>query len=335
LTDNKGTIYCYDYNRSEPIASIERVGLYFLNGESHWIDDSHSLHLHGREGVRRNRIIGKKYICLFDWNKENILWKVEPKAIKYGYAICQEKFVYQAGSDDGSVHCLDLHSGETCWVKSPHELIEYSDDEKERYDRWQKAIAGNPRIYNNLVIVGMPFFRIIAIDIESGEKVWEYKLSSEEYDEPLANIESRPYEMAVTESGSVYRIESADVVCGYDKHCHRLFLIELDAMTANLIQRTEVKALEGDLQKHIIDPFEKDVSFGQEKYCDVTETHYLTSFEGGLIMAINLETGIVDWHTTLPSGTPFGPFFVLNNRFYTSTGWNAYVFEGEGGYMPD
>jgi outer membrane protein assembly factor BamB len=160
-------------------------------------------------------------------------------------------------------------------------------------------------------------------------------LSWREYAEPLHNIISRPYELAVTESGKVYRIESVDVVCGYDQHCHRLFLIELEAATGRLLQRLEVKAPEGDLQKHIIDPFEKEISFGRERPCDVTETHYLTSFDGGLIMAINLKTGIVDWHTTLPTGMPTSTFFVLNNRFYVSTGMSSYIFEGEGGYIPD
>lgn len=335
ITDNNGTIYSYEYNNPEPTSFIENIGIYFLNGESHWVDDSHSIHMYGSGGVKRDRIIGDKYICLFDWSKKEIVWKVKPEANIFGYAVGQGKLVYQAGMDDGRVYCLDVLTGETCWVKSPNDIVVYSDEENERYDRWQKAISGNPSIYENLVIVGMPFFRIVAIDIVSGEKAWEYKLSWDKYSEPLFSIQSRPYEMAVTECGRVYRIESADVVCGYDKHCNRLFLIELDATTGNLIHRLEIMAPEGDLQSSILDSLKKEMTFGQERYCDVSDSHYLTSFEGGLIMAVNLKTGVVDWHTILPTGTPFGPFFILNNRFYISTGRNSYVFEGDGGYIPD
>lgn len=338
ITDNNGSLYTYHYDKPDPVECIENVGLYPINSESHWVDGTHSIHFHGTEGIKRHRISGNKYFCLFDWEKREIVWKSKPEENQgFGYAIGAGKLVYQAHQNYGTVYCLDLMTGKNSWQKDPLDILVLTGEQKEYYDRSQKGVVGNPRIFKNLVIVGMPFYSIVALDIETGEKVWEYKLASDEdqYKQTLFNITSTPYRMAVTEKGKVYRLESADVICEYDKHCHELFLIELDATTGKLLQRLEVKAPEGDLQEHIIDQYEKELDFGRETYCDVTNTHYLTCFDGGPIMAINLKTGIVEWNITLPTGSPFGPFFVLNNRLYTSTGYTHYIFEGEGGYISD
>ncbi|MBT3043510.1 MAG: PQQ-binding-like beta-propeller repeat protein [Candidatus Thiodiazotropha sp. (ex Codakia orbicularis)] len=338
VTDNEGNISIYHYNNPDPVDSIKSIGLYGLWGESHWISDTYTVHMHGTEGYKRG-IVGERNICLFDWKEREIIWKHKPDVNLFGYAIGEEKLIYQAHKNDGSIYCVDLKTGNKCWQKDPLDLLVLSNENRDRYDRGygRSSAFGNPRIFENLVIIGMHFHMIIALDIESGEKVWEYQLASDEdkYEKPLHRIISKPYSAAVTESGKVYRLESADVVCGYDKHCHLLFLIELDARTGKLLQRLEVKAPEGDLQEHIIDPYEKNFDFGFETLCDVSETHYYTCFSSGPILAINLETGVVDWHVTLPTGSVRDQLLVLNNRLYTSSGLVHYIFEGEGGYIPD
>jgi outer membrane protein assembly factor BamB len=339
VTDNEGNLSVYHYNNPSPIDFIESSGLYGLMGETHWIDDMHTVHMHGTEGYRRG-VQGDKGICLFDWNKHEIVWKSKPEAkFGFGHAIGGGKLIYQDQSSDGKgiVYCLDINTGKESWRKHPLEMLALSDEERDFYNRGIiGAVFGNPRIFENLVIIGMYFHMIIALDIESGDKVWEYRLTSdrERNGKPLHYM-STPYGAAVTETGKVYRLESADFNCGYDKRCHLLFLIELDARTGKLLRRLEIKAPEGDLHEHIIESYEKDFDFGRETYCDITETHYFTCFGSGPILAINLKTGIVDWHITLPTGSVRGQLLVLNNRLYTSSGRVHYIFEGEGGYIPD
>ena len=104
-------------------------------------------------------------------------------------------------------------------------------------------------------------------------------------------------------------------------------------------------AIQGDIMKRILGE-----TFNVTKL-DITDTHLwaawgteFTSGPKGIITAINLETGVIDWYEEFDHIVPqFGQFFICNNRLYFSTlgpGLESperrnYVLEGEGGYIPD
>lgn len=121
---------------------------------------------------------------------------------------------------------------------------------------------------------------------------------------------------------------------------NRDWLCKLDPVTGEVLHDVKIS---GEIYQRVVN------ERPSVTHLEVTETHLWVSWcalgaeKEGIIAAVNLKTGVIDWHEEIPVGVPlFSAFFICNNRLFFETvgGMNnpvrrSYVLNGEGGYIPD
>lgn len=147
---------------------------------------------------------------------------------------------------------------------------------------------------------------MVGIDLHTGKLKWRRKFIAEDLAYTTVSDDGRQYYLVHT-SGSKETV-----------------LYEIDCMTGESIN---------ELQVELDDKTKK--KFSSSVYSDVTDTHFWGVTSLGLLYAINLATGAMDWRYELKGALTGSPFFICNNRLYIVTHTEQFIFEGAGGYIVD
>ena len=249
-------------------------------------------------------VIGvRQYIARRENDKCKSTWEFTPESAMHYFGADNDKLIIQESS--GQIHALDINTGKIFWSRTIDEFNLLTPEEKQR--SLTADAKDYPHILGDVIVLGSKAGYLIAVNLQNGELLWKHN---------LVGGSAFP---AVTEDGKVYKF--ADFYAGTS-------VTVIDAYTGDVIKQLDVKKQAEDLGIYDL--------LSSQSYCDVTDTHFWGTTLKGLLFAVNLETGNIDFHHVLGDTIPIGdPFVICNNRLYMATMNHLITFEGEGGYMPD
>ncbi len=239
-----------------------------------------------------------------DRASSKVVWSFHPKRVVTGHASTNEFVVLH---DDKEITALDLNNGEVLWQRP---ITDY--DFLPQRGIQDKGVF----IFNDIVVIAIAAHEYIGLDIKSGDLLWKTERGFGGY-------------ACVNSDGFLYRIN-------HDFDDNSYWLWQINCRTGEI-----EKKLQLDLEQ-----FSNDVG---ARACytsrvDVTQTHFWLGTGKGLLIAVNLETGDIDWHQNL--GCTIERLVICNNRLYTATQdlsqlhlnkliSEMFIFDGVGGYIPD
>ena len=272
---------------------------YFWNGHDTFSRAEFSI-LDSKEG---EGLRAPKYITRKEFGNCDYTWRFRPDVPRSGFGANDDFVVVQ--DVNGKIYVLDIVTGEVIWNKSTEELGVLTPEE---INTKNKGVAKDyPHIWGDVIVLGSHFGYLLGVGLETGELIWK------------CQIEGNAGYPCVTEDGKVYKFTNFRT---------RKNLLILDAATGETIQEWD---LSGAAEKLGI----SDI-LSYQSYGDVTETHFWGTTTHGLLFAVNLATGEIDWHQNLGETIPYGdPFIICNNRLYMTTMNQLITFEGAGGYIKD
>lgn len=217
------------------------------------------------------------------------------------------------------VTALNIHTGELLWQVTPLDFDILTEEEQGWWREKPGTAQNSLHIYNNQVIIGLPGRKLVALDVNTGETLWHYRHDMS-FIQTVVDWRGRLYSL----SSEIYSRETGRYIE------ERPMLTIFDLNTRQIIHQHEITTKPKKLAK-LLAPCHQ---------ADVTETHYIGLTVYGLLIAVNLETGKIDWQYNLEGNSTHGiGLFVCNNRVYAQVlrGFDPhnFIFEGEGGYIQD
>lgn len=238
-------------------------------------------------------------IQLYDYRNDKIVWEKSDLKNSLFYLRKGNKIIKTGGRNNGDLICLDFNTGETIWKNTIAKIGNHPDPFGIR-----KTIEGYIKdsafIYENIVVVAVFGFHIIAFDINTGGKIWTIKLDFD-------NVRLSP---SLPEK-IFYTIGSND-------------LYKIDIITGEIISQ---KPIWNEFKTYgLISPGGSVLT--------VTDNYLYGIFyrnQVGLLFAINRETAKIDFSYDFNELIPYNNFpLIINNRMYClSYEGNLFVFESE------
>jgi len=244
--------------------------------------------------------IGRKNI-----HENQLAWGFEPVNTIKSFSVTEDERTVVVTDHRGGISSLDIETGNVLWQKDVDTSGILTDEEIEmKNQRGTGGIADNPHIYQDVLVMGYLFSYMIGLDMATGAVKWKKKSDG-----------SNVGRLTVDDKGRIYYL-------GAWVRGNPVTLYTIDCLTGESIKET------------IVDHNEEDL-FDSAVYSDVTSTHFWGVTGPGFLYAINLKTGTIDWTYNLGNGLPHVPMFICNNRLYVQTLTEQFIFEGQGGYIPD
>lgn len=227
-----------------------------------------------------------------DWE---IAWEFESKGSVAGFAVESGKLV-QADME-GTLYCVDTVNGNLIWEQSVESLGVLSTEEL--LTRGGLMLTDTPRICGNTIILAYMYSYLIGVDLHTGELKWKFKFDSDiRY-------------TTVTEDGVIHIYSPAS----------NPYAAQMYTLTGEF---GEIKS-----KLDIIVPEELKQRFNMVTFTDVTDTHFWCLSVGGLLSAVNLTSGEIDWHYDIDDDVTHNPFFISNNKLFAATRNKLSIFESE------
>lgn len=247
--------------------------------------------------------LGRKNI-----NENKLAWGFEPVHTIKSFSVTDDERKVIVGDYRGGISTLDIETGKVLWQKDVDTikvLTEKEIEEKNKYGAGK--ISDNLHIYKDIIVMGYLFNYIIGLDVATGSVKWKRKFD-----------DSNVGKLAADDKGRVYFLDA------WHKR-NPAILYTVDCLTGESIKELMLDHDEVSVNEN----------FSSATYSDVTSTHFWGVTSPGFLYAINLETGKIDWTYNLGNGLPHVPMFICNNRLYVQTLTEQFIFEGQGGYIPD
>ncbi len=229
-------------------------------------------------------------------------WCFAPDKSLSSFSVSDDKKLVVVTDSSGGVAALDIESGAELWKRSLEELGVLTQSELSQGTEIS-AVRDNPHLFGSTIILGFMSRYLIGIDINTGDLKWK-RMTNSSISYTTVDTQGRQYFLAAYDGPPTLMI--------------------VDGETGDCINELEL-----DLQPEVKEKFTSSV------YSDVTVTHFWGVSGKGLLYAINLETGEMDWYYDLQGNVSQNPFIICNNRLYISTLTEQFIFEGQGGYIPD
>lgn len=232
-------------------------------------------------------------------------WDFLPDVPNYRFSSTENEVIVH--DPDGKIYVLDITTGEVRWSKSTEDLRAITSKETQMPDKG--SARDYPHIIDNkTIVVGSHLGYLLGVDLESSELIWKKK------------IEGNAWYPCVNEKGELYKLTG--------EWRRSAAILKLNARNGEIIEEID---LTNDMVELGLTDLLRDQVYG-----DVTETHFWGTTTHGLLFAVNLTTGRIDWHQVLGERIPFHNHFVIcNNRLYMTTMNQLITFEGAGGYIKD
>lgn len=243
--------------------------------------------------------VGRKNV-----NDDTLLWSFAPNKSLSSFSVAEDKSLVIVTDSSGGIYALDIGTGEVQWQKDVQSLGALTLAELNNSSLGNLSVFDNPHIYNDTIAMGYLFEYMVGIDLHSGELKWKRKFETE-VSYTTVDIEGRQHYLSSNSRAST------------------LFIV--DSETGESIREFTLDLKTEEIKR----------KFTSSVYSDVTTTHFWGVSGKGLLYAINLESGEIDWHYDLEGSLSHNPFFICNNRLYISTLTEQFIFEGQGGYVPD
>jgi len=273
---------------------------YFWNGHDTFSRAGFSI-LDSKEG---EGLRAPKYITRKELDECASTWEFKPDVPRTGFGASDDFVVVQ--DVNGKIYVLDITTGEAIWSKSTEALGVLTADEIEMRDKG--SARDYPHIIDGIIVVGSHLGYLLGIELETGNLLWKKKINS-----------SASYP-CVTEKGELYKLTG--------EWGQSATMLKLNASSGEIIEEID---LTSDMIELGLTNLLRDQVYG-----DVTETHFWGTTTHGLLFAVNLSTGKIDWHNIFDERIPFHDHFVIcNNRLYMTTMNQLITFEGAGGYIKD
>ena len=248
-----------------------------------------------------------RYIGLLNLNTLIFKWNIRlPRIARIGV---YDNYVYLLDNSNG-LRKVNLEAGDLLWEKN------FSDWDMEAYrprDNYRFNVRDRIYIYKDLVLVNLELGLLLAINRHTGERAW--------IDE---NVTGKTF--IVSQEGLVYSILG-------DK------LNILSAETGQMVKQFTLA--DPDIQESLHSHYFVVTSIR------LTTTHIWAVFFGAksaasLLVAINPETGEIEWKKGFTPAVSGNPMFVNNRMYFCTVNLSIgaedprkdYIIEGEGGYIP-
>lgn len=238
-------------------------------------------------------------LSLISKSCDKCYWSFFPEHPISGFALENDQVVITDSM--GGIYALDLLTGNIRWQQDVYSLKALTELELNFEGLRSLWVRDNPHIYHDTICFGYLFDYLIGVDLHTGTLKWKYK------------VDTSIRHTSVTANGHQYYVSS---------NSRGTKLAILDCRTGTLIREVSLT-----LPSTIKDKFTSSA------YSDVTTTHFWGVSGKGLLFAINLETGNIDWSYDLEGNITENPFFICNNRLYITTFTEQFIFEGAGGYI--
>jgi len=237
--------------------------------------------------------------------KDNfLLWQFKPENVLSTFSVTEDEKFLVVGDTSGCIYLLDIDTGNVLWQQDVQSLGALTLDELNHRELPSLSLHDNLHISKDTISLGYLFHYIVGIDLYTGKLKWKRR------------FETGVPNTVVSEDGRQYYLSSTSLQT-------KLFV--MDCYTGESITEFTIDVSDEVIKNKI----------ATSRYSDVTTTHYWGVSAKGLLYAINLDTGIMDWHYDLDSALVHNPFFICNNRLYITTSAGQFIFEGQGGYIVD
>lgn len=259
--------------------------------------------------------LGNIKLARKNFNENKLAWQFKPADVIKAFSVTEDEDIVIVTDHSGGISALDIETGQVLWQKDVDTIGVLTEEEIEiKNQRGTGKITDNPHIYKDVLVMGYLYNYIIGLDIVTGEVKWKRKFD-----------DSNVGRLTVNDKGVIYFLDA------WQKQSPAI-LYTIDCLTGESIKELTVDREEITLNRGGEDFIDQ---FDSATYSDVTRAHFWGVTSPGLLYAINLETGQIDWHYDLGNGLPHVPMFICNNRLYVQTLTEQFIFEGQGGYIPD
>lgn len=255
-------------------------------------------------GLLVNRYEGEELmLSLLDNRTGAVLWDFSPHEFMSGFAVISDRVIIT--DSIGGIYCIKLETGDVFWKHDVQSIGVLTRTELQSDLLGLLSVRDNPHLFGNTIALAYLYDYLIGIDLLNGKLKWKHK------------FDTNTSYITVTVDGLLYFFSRRTNIQGPVIHV-------IDTESGDYVNRT---ALSLDLE------FDEQIS--KCVYTDVTDTHFWCFSGDGVLLAINLESGALDWSVDLGKRASHNPIFISNNRLYIATADELIVMEGEGGYLPD
>ena len=237
-----------------------------------------------------------------NFKDDSLLWEFKPENVLSTFSVTEDKKFVVVGDSSGCIYLLDIDTGRVLWKQDVKSLGALTLAELNHRELPSLSLHDNLHIYKDTISLGYLFNYMVGIYLHTGELKWKKKI---DYGVAYTTVDS---------NGRQYYLAS---------HSQATTLYVIDCETGESIKEFSIDLSDDEIKS----------KFSSSVYSDVTTTHFWGVSQAGLLYAINLETGGMDWHYDLDSALVHNPFFICNNRLYITTSTGQFIFEGQGGYI--
>jgi outer membrane protein assembly factor BamB len=237
-----------------------------------------------------------------NFKDNSLLWQFQPENVISTFSVTEDNNFVVVADSKGTIYLLDINTGKVVWQQDVQSLGALTLAELNHRELPSLSLHDNLHIYKDTISLGYLFNYMVGIDLHTGELKWKKRI---DYGVAYTTVDA---------NGRQYYLAS---------HSQASTLYIVNCKTGESIK------------EFIIDLSDEEIKnkFSSSVYSDVTTTHFFGVSQTGLLYAINLETGVMDWHYDLDSALVHNPFFICNNRLYITTTAGQFIFEGQGGYL--
>jgi len=257
---------------------------------------------------RGGKINSPQSIGVFDFSRHTMKWELEPESLRHEAWYDSNVYIF-LGREKG-LFSLTLETGEVVWKKN------FTNWDMEAYRpraNYRFNVRDEIYVYKDLVLVNLELGLLLAINRHTGERAWI-----------VENVTG--FTFIVSQEGLVYSILG-------DK------LNILSAETGQMVKQFTLA--DPDIQESLHSHYFVVTSIR------LTTTHIWAVFFGAksaasLLVAINPETGEIEWKKGFTPAVSGNPMFVNNRMYFCTVNLSIgaedprkdYIIEGEGGYIP-